>query len=404
MAPVSRRQLLQSVCGSAALAPSLRIASGEAQPKKAVLFIPGIMGSSFQVGTQKVWSREVVELWHTLVRNPPLLGLPEATATAILDLAVMPVLSDHAYYQKILQIHHRIPAFDGAALVPFSYDWRQDFDLILQRFREKIQAEFGIQYENGRARRQPEWEFHVIGHSMGALVALLAAHRELIHYSNIRNLILIAPPLAGSPEIFRFTFNGIPVIDEFVPHILASFVWGIFSKEDNLHDIIAARQCSYNLTPPEPVGFLSLPVTADRSRRARRIRTNPFRDDAVAQPFNERARRNHAEIKAALLRLPQKFKSETVHLLYGDNIPTPETYDVRRIVRPDGRSSYTLVDVLDLVPGDGKVTLKSALYLHDTSVNVKIALTCQPFSNVEHSTICEDADVQHYIEGVLSSR
>ena len=401
VATVSRRRLLQSIVGSTALAPGLR---GEVQPKKAVIFIPGVMGSTFQVGTQQVWPREIEGLWHTLARNPPLLGLPEATATGILDLAVIPVFKDRVFYQKILQVHHRIPAFEGAVMWPFSYDWRQDFDLILPRFQEAVRAQFGIQYENGRATRQPEWEFHVIGHSMGALVALLAAHRGLIHETNIRKLILIAPPLAGSPEIFRFTFDGIPLIDEFVKNILACFVWGIFSKEGNLHDIIAARQCTYNLTPPETVDFLSLPGPTDRLRRATTIRTNPFRDNAVAHPFDDRARRNHAEIKAALLGLPQKFGPESVHLLYGDNIPTPEVYDVRRIVRPDGRRSYAHVETFDPVPGDGTVTLNSALYLHDTSVNVRMTLTCQPFSNVEHSTICEDGDVQEYIEGVLSSR
>jgi pimeloyl-ACP methyl ester carboxylesterase len=400
MATVSRRRLLQSALESAALAPS--IVRGQAQPKKAVLFIPGIMGSSFRVGTREVWSRDVLELWHTLVRNPPLLALPEATATAILDLAVIPAWRDRDYYQKILHIHHKIPTLQAAVMSPFSYDWRQDFGLILQRFEEKLRSEFGVHYEDGRARRQTEWEFYVMGHSMGALVALLAAHRRLIHPENIRKLILIAPPLAGSPEIFRFTFNGVPLIDEYVKHLVECFMWGIFSKEDNLHDVIAARQCTYNLTPPKAVDFLSLPGRSGGS--SGRMRTNPFRDGAVAQPFDTTAQRNHLEIREALLGLPQKLKKDDVHLLYGDNRPTPEIYDVRRTTRPDGRQSYTLMGVLDPAPGDGSVTVRSACYLHDPGVNVDSLLTKAPFSDIEHATICEDSKVHEYLEGVLSSR
>ena len=257
----------------------------------------------------------------------------------------------------------------------FTYDWRRDLVESARRLGEWLD-------ERASAAGDPELRFNVIGHSMGALVA-----RYYLRYGaaepspglevtwagarRIRNLILVAPPNAGSIGALDAVLNGSRV--------------GL-SYTTLAASVVARMPAIYQLLPPKG----ARPLVDSRGREAgdlhesatwERLGFGPFR------PFPSRRRGDLSEtrrecedhvrfLEAALARArafhdaleaPAKTACPIrAVVLGGDCLPTPAR---ALVLEPRGTpprfDPWTRAEsALLLEAGDGRVTRASAEGAH----------------------------------------
>ncbi|HVQ29598.1 MAG TPA: hypothetical protein VMV21_08470 [Vicinamibacteria bacterium] len=295
--------------------------------------------------------------------------------------AVLPRVFGFTEYADLLQLlssagFGRDRHGEPRAYHVFTYDWRRDLVESARLLGEWLDA-------RAEAAGDPGLRFSVIGHSMGALVA-----RYYLRYGaaepgpdlevtwagarRIRNLVLVAPPNAGSIGALDAVSNGsrvgfshttlaasvvsrMPAIYQLLPPGAARpLVDGDGVDAGDLHDIETwDRHGLGPFRPPLPKG-----------RRRDDPGARPEKDGHVA--FLEEALRNARAFRDALAAPAKTPCPVRVVILGGDCLPTP----ARAIVQgprgtPPRLEPWTRTEsYLLLEAGDGRVTRASASGAH----------------------------------------
>ena len=149
-------------------------------------FLPGILGSTLRSPLGEL--RWLAPADVALGRLPARLGLdtaPDLYADGVLDVA---------YGAWVTALRAAGPV----ATVP--YDWRRSIDESALELARVV----------GAARRPV---LRLVAHSMGCLVALVAAARFPELFARVDRAVLVAPPLGGSFAAVQALLGGGPVID-----------------------------------------------------------------------------------------------------------------------------------------------------------------------------------------------
>jgi pimeloyl-ACP methyl ester carboxylesterase len=368
-------------------------------PKRVAVFLPGLFGSTLRnrtgAGATDIWSRNFCQLNDALVNNYNLLLSP-ATETGVLDKAVVQIFGrpvySRSYHQALLAMLESHDDFrQRGQLLIFSYDWRRSLPLLLNVLRKELSNQFGMSYDsNGRARKQTEHEFYLIGHSLGAVLLMVAVSSGAIHPDNIGNLILIAPPLKGSATAFRALFDGfpLPVVSDVKNAFCFSWSKNRKIAEENLHNTLRQLPAGYLLMPPSSELFVRVgPAPAPF--------VSPLKSGVFRGKLTKHARAMHRDIAKSVSKIP--LPQVRVHVLHGTGVPTDQKYQVRQTVNRAGQNDYEMAVVLPQADGDGTVTTLSALYNGQMQPKSKQ----YAFTVAEHGTICEQKAVLNVIRTLL---
>ena len=257
----------------------------------------------------------------------------------------------------------------GLASAP--YDWRLDLVASARQLAARVDAAVSLrQAATGEAR------VDLIGHSMGALVVrwyLMYGTADLrpdgspppltwAGARNARNVVLVAPPNAGSPMVLESLVRGekvsgmlprypAPLVGTFpsmytmLPRARhATVVWADDETPVDVLDPTLWEKLGWGMFDPEQDEALAmlLPDAPDREARLQIVRAWMPRVLARARG-----------IQAALDARGDAPDHLRVHLFAGDSRATPARYEV-------GRATGELRPV-GVEPGDGRVTRRSAL-------------------------------------------
>jgi pimeloyl-ACP methyl ester carboxylesterase len=363
---------------------------------KAAILIPGILGSTLRVpGTPptEIWSKDASKIYDSIVNS----NLLRYFGTAAQPLEILDEVSawrgffkERFYIDLIQYIRNHSDYSKPESLTLFAYDWRQNLDKILSRLQDALKQGYRLNYDNsGRAESQNTYEFYLIGHSMGAVLALLALTRGLIHPNDVRKLILLAPPLRGSPAAFGSLVDRASL--PFLVQVMSLWSWrkNATLAWDILHDVLASFPSIYELMPPDVDPYI---FDVDLSAWL-----NPFAQGVLDRGHVLNASRMHSEIRDSV----QKSFPLTpvrVHVFYGFDRDTVAGYYVRRTTNSLGQPAYKLDGNLRYHHrrGDGTVLQDSALY----GGAVNGCVTSYPYRS-EHSTMCQDQNVMQVLKTLL---
>lgn len=259
----------------------------------------------------------------------------------------------------------------------FAYDFRLSFGdnaAALGRYIDHLRNE----------RDEPDAKFDLVGHSAGAL--LIATYLAIgdaglendVRWpegsararSRVANAVLLAAPLRGTPEAFRFLLSGDRIVRRsFSPSIVATF------------------PSVFEMLPAGPFAVDPMGVTIDLDSAARwKERRLAIWRNATPDPSREHRFAELLERRAMLQRALATLETDgRIHAIAGDCVPTIE----RIVVRHDGTASFYPSQLqrdeehlARFVPGDGSVTAKSA-----TAIDSTPALIC-----IGHQGLVSDPD------------
>lgn len=139
----------------------VEISRGGKKPKHragapVVYLLPGIMGSHLQRGRNRIWF-DPFSMW-----TGKMMQLRVQTQGGSVDPRISPDGWMDRNYEKFARY-----LADTHEVRPFAYDWRLSITNTAERFGEELDRAF----DDVKARGQP---LHIVGHSMGGLVARLA--------------------------------------------------------------------------------------------------------------------------------------------------------------------------------------------------------------------------------------
>ena len=130
-----------------------------ASPRRPVVFVPGIMGSTLFLGKQQVWPNV-----RLMLTNPDLFVYPgRAPLTPgglVSEVVVVPNLIKLDQYNRLTEFLAEGLSYEtGKDLLEFAYDWRQDVRITARQLGEAIDN-WGV--------REP---ITIVAHSLGTLVS-----------------------------------------------------------------------------------------------------------------------------------------------------------------------------------------------------------------------------------------
>jgi len=166
-------------------------------------------------GTQTIWSDDLTENYHTLIRNPGLLKWVDNPANARLMRFVnvkagVPFTNWHVPFKKldlwgrVIDLLHARP--DIESTTEFGYDWRAPLENSSRRLAEALRTSIGADLT--LAQSENDARLVLIAHSMGGLVVRIAIANGLIHPSWIDRIIHIGTPLRVPPTRSERRMNG----------------------------------------------------------------------------------------------------------------------------------------------------------------------------------------------------
>lgn len=162
---------------------------------KAVVFIPGIMGSELRssISGKRVWPPSLLEI-ITKTANVDDLLEPDVEATR----PISAVAGFYSVYRSLLRdIEACGYQLDGSErrFIPFAYDWRQSNEDTAQQLSDRLNQESDLD------------EIVLIGHSMGGLVARYSLEsgrfNEQVWFPKVSQLITLGTPHNGAPEALK---------------------------------------------------------------------------------------------------------------------------------------------------------------------------------------------------------
>jgi len=360
------------------------------QNQRIAVFLPGIMGSTLEQGGVRLWSKSAWDIYETLVDNPGRLmyhGAPARATDILSDIQMAKIFKRHLYTETLeyLKSHPDFSKANNTLL--FAYDWRQAINETIVELKQRLISEYGLAYDaRGKAIRDVDKSFVLIGHSLGGLILLLSAFRRLIHPRNIESLILVGAPLTGSPRSFRSLFDraGIPLLED-----LIEFWWGKNAELAlrSLRTVLQSCPSVFELMPPVQEQF----VWNDNRKYA----GHPFHDKILDTKMTKSASRTHQEINAALK--DSVITRNKLYLIYGLGWSTDEFYFVQRQSNP--LLPYHLIPpyLKETREGDGTVTCYSATRRGALrSINKAI-----PVALVKHSQMCNSRRIVDILKTIV---
>jgi pimeloyl-ACP methyl ester carboxylesterase len=387
---LNRRKFLKTTAATAGAGFVPVRPAGPAQTRVAI-FLPGAMGTVLRnrAGTT-LWSQDVFRIYETLVSETNSLQYPtvvlepvEVLDRAYIQTKTVPiqVLSFYRRFIRLLLQHPDFKRPDG--LLQFPYDWRSDINDLVRRLRELLASKYHLSYVNDRAQPHPDYQFDVIGHSLGGVTAFLSMYRQVIHPDNIRTLILIGTALRGSARPFqsfydRATFPGLEGMN---------LIWWGKNRDKaraRLQEVSRSFVSLYQVLPPRAESYINDESTGQW--------TNPLNDTVLPAPQVKAATALQDEIEKALTSFP--IPQNRFHILYVNDLDTQFSFSVQKVTT-GGSQRYDVLGRGGSTMGDGTVTGRSALYA------ANIASVAAPIIHAEHSEMCDDRQSLRLLESLL---
>lgn len=162
---------------------------------KALVFIPGIMGSELRnkESGNKVWPPSLIDI---ITKKTNVDALLEPTLEATRPISA--VAGFYSVYRSLLRdIEACGYQINGAEkrFVSFAYDWRQSNEITAQRLSERLSQETDID------------EFVFLGHSMGGLIARFCMESGQFNdqdwFSKVSQIITLGTPHNGAPAALQ---------------------------------------------------------------------------------------------------------------------------------------------------------------------------------------------------------
>ena len=221
-----------------------------------VVFLPGIMGSSlFEVkNREEVWGENIGGSFTNIVNNPGRLKLgpdwidsESISARDILRSVTLFGFTVGRMYEKLSSKMQILSWREGFEYIEFPYDWRKDVTKTAQTFGEVLK-------DYAAGRDESEVQFTIVAHSMGCLVAALALMNGHVGLGQVRDVILIAPPLLGSPSAFTALYSTgyLPGFDLFERAL--ALKRDRLSRVSNILQVFQTFRSLYQLLPHTSAG------------------------------------------------------------------------------------------------------------------------------------------------------
>jgi len=182
------------------------------QKPPAIIFIPGILGSSLVRNSddRTIWGKHPAEA-SLLVIDPEMTKNSPDVRAEVLDNYQTP-FGEQSVYGKALDLMRRITVAREDVYL-FAYDWRRDIRQAAKEFDTEV-LKGKDQYGSNSSWGLDQRNVVIIAHSMGGLVAwwwLQEFYRDNAagqYPFHVRRLILLGTPLRGSCEMARMLFDG----------------------------------------------------------------------------------------------------------------------------------------------------------------------------------------------------
>jgi len=362
--PLNRRKFLAGAVAAAATYAS------PVEYRRVAIFAPGIMGSSLTHQGVSIWSDDLQNNYEMLANlAAAFTGGPDYAQTSIIRRFRYGPVPLATVYERILKELRQIFASE---LLEFSYDWRQSVQQHPGALRRLLAAR-GVAFDSDGRMSGASPDFYLIGHSLGGLVLLLSVLRGIVAPEKVARLILIAPPLAGSPNAFeRLCGNvGLPWF--------SLYLWG-FSRENKKRRIREALQAMpglYALLPKVDDPFLLISKKAHLTFLRDYRKTHPAKESIFTKaPWSEVISLQN-ELQAGLRTLP--IPKERFRVIYSKS----DTNTSESLFAGDPSRPCAVVKA-GVTSGDGTVGWKSALYrgqVDTLAISMEVA--------GDHYTLCE---------------
>jgi pSer/pThr/pTyr-binding forkhead associated (FHA) protein len=196
--------------------------------RRTIIFVPGMMGSEFWLGNERVWPN----VW-TIFTNPEIFTFPSSDPLEprhiVDEVVIVPNLIKQDQYNRlgdylVEELNYR----RGVDFFEFPYDWRQDVRISARQLGQLV--------ENLPAT-QP---IIIIGHSLGTMVSRYYVER-LGGHKHVERLILMGGPHKGAVK----GLVSMLVAPEVLP-------FGIMGER--LRQIVMTFPSSYQILPDYAVG------------------------------------------------------------------------------------------------------------------------------------------------------
>jgi pSer/pThr/pTyr-binding forkhead associated (FHA) protein len=257
------------------------------QPRRPVVFVPGLMGSQLWQGNVRVWPN--VKL---LLKQPEVFQYPSSLEArgVVNEIVIVPGLLKQDQYNRlgdylVEELHYT----RGVDFFEFAYDWRQDVRISSRQLAEQIEA----------------WKINrpitIIAHSLGTLVTRYFVER-LGGKKKVERILLMGGPHRGTPKIL----GSLLVAPEVLP-------FGLMG--DRLRQIVVSFPTSYQILPLYACG---------KDQQGRDI--NFFEDDS----WVPEAQRPHWRMAREFRKELGTRSSVPAVSIFGYGIKTISTFSVER--------------------------------------------------------------------------
>jgi pimeloyl-ACP methyl ester carboxylesterase len=389
----TRRRFLTS-----SLVAGANCAFAQTSSEKELLFFPGIMGSELYTtvagNRAPIWPMNLDELYSIVLtesgRN--LIPLPDrAVATQVFNEAYIKILGyslRSPFYRPLMDYLNSHPTFGAKrSFVPYAYDWRQSLDKTVQDLKSFVNQRYGFDSRSGK----PSKRLVLVGHSMGALLLILALGEGVIPAASVDQVILMCPPVLGSARAFFSMMTG--QLFDSLPYRLAFYLSKNSSHaQTNLATAIQRLPGPYQLLPPQRIQYLQ--TTQQQPFEVRRWNPLDRGDNRIDAGLAADARAIHVRIEKAVAALA--LPAGRIRLFVGKGIPTPTAYEI-----PSGyaatyqaiisASGFDRIPPLETGDGDGRVTVTSAT--GDNLLVSKIGSNyVETFDRIPHDEFCTHSD------------
>jgi hypothetical protein len=158
---------------------------------QAIILVPGILGSSLQLGSEEIWPPSFGEIISGHYKRIAKLRNPAAIATGVISQ----ITSLYQVYGPIIADIEAIIGQQGGLRPEFFYDWRVDLLTSADRLAQAI--------AKACSGSNPATEVTLVAHSMGGLVARLVLESGKYNgtswFKKIKRFVAVCVPQAGAP-------------------------------------------------------------------------------------------------------------------------------------------------------------------------------------------------------------
>ena len=196
--------------------------------RRTVIFLPGLMGSEFWLGSERIWPNV-----KTIFTNPEIFiypsDIPLEPRSIVDELVIVPNLIKQDQYNRLGDyLVEELDYNRGVDFFEFPYDWRQDVRISAQQLSDFVDS---------ISTKQP---LMIIAHSLGTMVSRYYIEK-LDGYKQVERVILMGGPHHGAVK----GLTSLLVAPEVLP-------FGIMGER--LREIMMSFPSSYQIIPDYAVG------------------------------------------------------------------------------------------------------------------------------------------------------